>query len=376
MARSKRRGRGEGAVFYSEAKKGWIGRAVIGVKANGKPLIKEVMAQTQGEVLKKMRKAEEDAKQGLVGDAAKMTTGQYLDHWLNNVAKPSVEPGTWESYERCVRLHIRPRIGAILLAQLRKVHVEKMFADMQREGMSGGNAKKVSEVLSTALQHAVGDDSLPLKNNPGSLAAKPKPTPEQIVPFTPDEIMQIRLAAMGHRLEALFALAISTGAREGELLGLGWECVDIDNSTISIQRTLDQATGAFRLKKPKSERGRRVIDIPKFALAALVEHRKAMFKEGNLSAPVVFCTGTGNFIGRGNFIKKIYKKLIAKAEVAYRKFHTFRHTHVSELLSRGESVVDVGRRIGDRPEVVLKTYAHFIPGAGKKIASRLEDMYG
>jgi integrase len=64
------------------------------------------------------------------------------------------------------------------------------------------------------------------------------------------------------------------------------------------------------------------------------------------------------------------------SEVPYRKFHTFRHTHVSELLARGESVVDVARRIGDRPDVVLKIYAHFIPGAGKRIATRLEEMYG
>src|SRR5262245_8682421 len=94
MAR-RRRGRGEGAVFYSESKRGWIGRAVIGVKPSGKPLVKEVMARTKGEVLAKMRKAEEDAREGRIGDAAKMTTGQYLEHWLNNVAKPTVGLSTW-----------------------------------------------------------------------------------------------------------------------------------------------------------------------------------------------------------------------------------------------------------------------------------------
>jgi integrase len=375
-SKRKRRGRGEGSVFYSESKRAWIGRATIGVKPDGKPLVKEVMAQTQGGVLKKMRKTEDDAREGRIGDGAKMTTAQYLQHWLANVAKPTVELSTWASYERCLRLHLVPRIGGILLANLRKLHVEALFADLQRNGMSGGNAKKVSEVLSTALQHAVGDDSLPLKKNPAALAAKPKPEAEEIVPFTPDEIMRIRLAVMGHRLEALFALAISTGAREGELLGLGWEYVDLEDGTISIQRTLDQATGGFRLKEPKSKRGRRVVDIPRFAVQALAEHRKAMLKEGGLAAKVVFCTRTGHFISKSSFVRQVYAKVLAKAEVPYRKFHTFRHTHVSELLSRGESVVDVARRIGDRPEVILKTYAHWIPGAGKKIAHRLEEMYG
>jgi integrase len=273
-------------------------------------------------------------------------------------------------------LHLIPGIGGILLAQLRKVHVEKLYADLQKGGMSGGNAKKVSEVLSTALEHALGDDSLPLKKNPAALAAKPKPEAEEIVPFTPDEILRIRLAVMGHRLEALFALAISTGAREGELLGLGWEYVDLENATINIQRTLDQSTEGFRLKEPKSKRSRRIVDIPKFAVEALAEHRKTMLKEGNVSASVVFCTRTGHFISKSSFVRQVYARMLAKAEVPYRKFHTFRHTHVSELLSRGESVVDVARRIGDRPEVILKTYAHWIPGAGKKIAARLEEMYG
>jgi integrase len=91
---------------------------------------------------------------------------------------------------------------------------------------------------------------------------------------------------------------------------------------------------------------------------------------------VVFCTTTRNYIAKANFIRKVYRPLLVKAEVPYRKFHTFRHTHASELLARGESVVDVARRLGDSPEVVLRTYAHFIPGSGPRIAKRLEEMYG
>src|SRR4051794_4386758 len=101
MAR-KRRGRGEGAVFYSESKDTWIGRAVVGVLPNGKPKLKEVTAKTKGEVLTKMKKAETDANAGRLGDAAAMTAGQYFQHWLDNVAKPSVEVSTWQAYERCV----------------------------------------------------------------------------------------------------------------------------------------------------------------------------------------------------------------------------------------------------------------------------------
>jgi integrase len=374
MAR-KRRGRGEGAVFFSQSKNSWVARAIIGLRPDGKPLLKEVTAQTKGEVLAKMRKAEEDARAGRVGDTVKMTVGQYLAHWLENTAKPSVEPGTWTSYERCVRLHLTPRVGGISLLQLRPLHVEALFAQMQRDGVSGGNTKKVSEVLSTALEHAVRVEMLP--SNPAAPVAKPKTDGEEIVPFTQEEIDRICLAAAEHRLEALFVLAICTGAREGELLGLGWDHVNLDERTIFIQRTLDHSANGFRLKeKPKSERGRRVVDLPSFAVQALAEHRKRMLKEGLLSAPVLFCTKTGHFISKSSFIKQVHRPMLVRASVPYRKFHTFRHTHVSRLLAAGESLVDVAQRVGDRPEVILKTYAHWIPGAGKRIAGRLEEMYG
>src|SRR5262249_18000217 len=93
--RGKRRGRGEGGVFYSEAKGCWIARAAVGVQPSGKPRYKEVSAQTQGQALTKKRQAEEDAKAGRLPEGKPMTVGQYLTHWQDNVAKPSVRETTW-----------------------------------------------------------------------------------------------------------------------------------------------------------------------------------------------------------------------------------------------------------------------------------------
>lgn len=372
MPRS-RRARNEGTAFYSESKACWIGRVVVGLQPNGKPKYREVGGQTQAEVLRKMKKVEADAGAGRL-DVDGMTFAKFIDHWLNNVSKPSVEATTWDSYERCVRLHLVPRLGGIKLAELRPLHVEKFFADMQKDGVSGGNAKKISEVLGTALEHAVRVDVM--RSNPAASVPKPKTAAIEILPFTVDEIAAIRKQATGHRLEALFALAIGTGAREGELLALGWEHVNFEAGTIHVQRTLATVENAFVLKKPKSTRANRVIELPSFAVELLAAHRKAMVAQGNGRAATIFCTRKGNPIARTNFVRKVHMPLLEAAGVPYRKFHTFRHTHVSELLHRGESVVDVARRIGDRPEVILKTYAKFIPGNGARIASRLQEMYG
>jgi integrase len=369
----RRRGRGEGAVFYSASKGCWVARAVVGVKPSGSPKYREVTAKSKGDVLAKKTRLQQDAAAGRLNETSGMTAGQYLGHWLENTARPSVAPTTWASYERCVRLHLIPRIGGIRLAQLRPVHVESLFRDMQRDGMSGGNSKKVSEVLSTALQHATRIGALLV--NPAGPVAKPRPGAHEIVPFTPEEIGRIRAAAVGHRLEGLILLAISTGAREGELLALGWEHVDWDHGEIHIRRSLAQLKGGFLLKEPKSQRGRRGVEVPGFVMHALRHRQREALAEGTHSAPAVFCTKTGNFIGKSNFIRQVYALLLARAGVVYRKFHTFRHTHVSELLAGGEDVLEVARRVGDRPEVILKTYAHRLPRDRGRIVRRLEEMY-
>ena len=344
MSRPKktRRGRGEGAVFYSESKGWWIGRAIVGVKPNGKPLYREVTAKTKGAALTKKQKAEEAARSGALTDTDRMTLGQFLDHWLTNVSKPSVAITTWESYERCARLHLKPKIGGVRMAQLRPAHVEALFAELQRDGMTGGNAKKVSQVLSTALEHAGRTDLV--VRNPAASIPKPRAPEVEIIPFMPPEIARIRKAAAGHRLEALFALAICTGARQGELLGLNWANLDLGNAVINISRSLAMANNAFFLKELKSKRGRRKVEIPGFAVTALRNHQKRMLAEGNHKAPVVFCTKTGHFISKSSFVRHMYKPLLEQAGVPYRKFHTFRHTHPSELLSRGESVVGAADR--------------------------------
>jgi hypothetical protein len=169
----KRRVRGERAVFYSESKCCWVARAIIGGRPDGRPKYKEVTARTQGQALAKMRAAEADAGAGRLTLGNPLTVGEHLDHWLNNSSKTAVHESTWNSYERVVRLHLKPYIGGIKLAQLRPAHLEILFAYLTKAGVSKGNAKKVSEVLSTALQHAVRFGLIP--SNPITPVPKPRP---------------------------------------------------------------------------------------------------------------------------------------------------------------------------------------------------------
>jgi integrase len=241
--------------------------------------------------------------------------------------------------------------------------------------MSGGNAKKCDEVLSTALEHAARTDLIRTAPT-AKLRSKPKASPPELSLFTREEVSRIREAAVDTRLGALFILAIATGAREGELLALQWPDIDFERRLARIVRALAaEKGGGFRLKEPKSERGRRTLELPAFAVEALHEHRKAMVAEGNAAAPV-FSTKTGNYLGKSNFIRQVYRPMLARAGVRYRKFHTFRHTHASDLLAAGRDLVWVAARLGDTKEVVLKTYSHLIHRQDGGDAQFLDCLYG
>jgi integrase len=370
--RRKRRARGEGAVFWSESKQCWVARAVVGAKANGSPRYRECRARTQAEALAKKRSAEEQAKAGY-GITDRYTVAEYCNHWLENVIRPKRAAGTTVSYSRCIRVHIAKRIGGVKLAALRPPHVEGMFAAMLSEGCSKGNAEKVFEVLTAALNHATKTGVIP--KNPAAVVDRPKSDAREVTPFTPEEVRAIRQAAAGCRLESAVLMALGTGMRQGEILGVAWPDIDLEASTLSVQTSLCMADG-FRLKGPKSKNGRRVIDLPRFVFDSLQRHRQAMLREGNIGSQTVFCTGGGNFINRSWFNRRVWIPLLKKAGVPYKKFHTCRHTVASELLSAGISVTEVARRLGDSVLVVLRTYGHYLPRAGRAVAEKLEELYG
>src|SRR5262245_58544068 len=147
----KRRGRGEGAVFFAESKDAWVGRVIIGARPDGQPHYQEVTARTKGDVLARMRQVEKEVQSGR---PARITVGAYFGHWLHNVARPAVEATTWEVYARTVRVHIVPRLGGLHLAQVTPQQVEAFFAGLHKDDVRGLLARKVSQVLSNALRHA------------------------------------------------------------------------------------------------------------------------------------------------------------------------------------------------------------------------------
>jgi len=163
--------------------------------------------------------------------------------------------------------------------------------------------------------------------------------------------------------------------RQGELFALAWGDIDFDGGALQVRRTLEELKGKLRLKETKSRKGRRV-DLPRFALDALHEHRKAMLAEGHGKAPV-FCDAAGGYLRRPNVRQRSFTPLLKAAGLPAVRFHDLRHTAATLLLTQGVHPKIVSERLGHASiEITLNVYSHCLPTLQREAASKLDRLFG
>ena len=185
-------------------------------------------------------------------------------------------------------------------------------------------------------------------------------------------------ASCGNRFEALYALAVTAGLRIGELLGLKWEDVDLDDETLHVRRTKSQAKSGPTFNTPKNGKGRR-LRLTRRAAEALRSHKATQnaerLKLGDLweDYGLVFCTHTGKPLDFRNVATASFKPLLKKAGLPDIRFHDLRHTCATLLLSRGHHPKLVQELLGHASvAMTLDRYSHVLPGMGDQTAAAME----
>ena len=168
--------------------------------------------------------------------------------------------------------------------------------------------------------------------------------------------------------EALYILALSTGMRLGEILGLHWKHVDFERRTIQIEQ---QLTEKRLLAPPKSKAALRTIAIGDRCITALRDHQKRQFRNGLRPSMLVFTSTTGTPLFGNNFTNRLFLKAITKAKVPRIRFHDLRHTFASLRLAKGDNIKMLAVTLGhDDPALTLRTYAHLMDGQQREAADR------
>ena len=239
MARKKaespsRSRRGDGSVYQHKSGK-WVGEASIGLRADGGRDRRYVYADTREEAQAALRKLLHERDRGLLADPGKQTVGQFLTAWLEDVVKPSVRPNTYLSYAGVVNKHINPVLGKIRLTKLSPQHLQRFYREKQDEGLTR-TVRLCHSVLHRSLGQATKWNLIP--RNPASLVDPPKVPQKEFRPLSPEQAGRLLEAAEGDRFYALYVLAITCGLRQGELLGLTWENVDLDKGTLQVRYQL------------------------------------------------------------------------------------------------------------------------------------------
>ena len=295
-----------------------------------------------------------------------------MDRWLATV-KSSVAPGTHARYKSTIEHQIKPFIGGVRLSRIEPIHVEQLFVMLESKGFSPQAIQFAGLRLVTALQHAV---RLGLAQiNAAREIDRPTVPKTELRCWDAEEANMFLKAARAHRLSALYVLALSTGMRQGELLGLQWADVDFDGAVVTVRRSLEELHGKLRLKQTKTGNSRR-IDLPPFAVDALRDHRVAMLTEGHIKGQV-FCAPAGGFIRKGNLYDRSFLPLLEEAGVPRIRFHDMRHTCATLLLQAGENVKVVSERLGHKNiATTLGTYSHVLPTMQKGAADKLQVLFG
>ena len=354
------------------------------------------------------------------------TVEQWLNHWLENIARPSVRYKTYVGYRTAVYKHLIPGVGAHRLDRLEPEHLEKLYARMQADGLKAGTAHQVHRTARTAFGEAF--KRRRITRNPAEFAKPPRVDEEEVEPFEAEEIDRLLRLALEKRNGVRFVVALALGIRQGEALGLKWSRLDEATKTLRISKALQRRTwqhgcddphacGArYHKTKPckaelqkasaacpppcppdcisharwcpqrhggglvdadvKSKAGRRGIALPDELFILITEHRKVQNRERELAGSEwheghwMFAQPTGKPIDPRRDQYE-WKALLEEAGVREARLHDARHTAATVLLLLGvpeRAVMDI---MGWSNSAMVKRYAHVTARLRRDIADRL-----
>ena len=374
-----KRGNGEGSIYRRKDGR-WVGQYLV-YTAQG-PKYRYIYGKTRADVSKRLTKAMADRDDGLVFDAGALTIGEYLERWLADTVRGTVRVSTFERHEQIIRTHLAPALGRVKLKTLTPAHVRSLHREKLDAGLAPATVRKIHSTLHKALSQAVADGLIP--RNAADVKA-PRPAPEEIRPLSEAEARAFLEAAgkVEDRFEALYVLAITTGLRRGELLGLRWDDADLLRGTLRVGRALVREGGRHELGETKTRRGRRRVHLTPRTVAALKAHRRRQLEERMRLSDLykdqglIFATSVGTPLNPENLVKRSFKPLLKKAGIQEIRFHDLRHTCATLLLCRGVHPKIVQELLGHATiAMTLDTYSHYLPSMGDLASGAMRHAFG
>lgn len=360
----------------------WEARYTVGFDpGTGKQVQRSISGKTQKEVRQKLQAATSAIAAGTYVAPCKMTLGQWLDIWKAEYLG-GVKPLTLKDYYIQIDAHIKPALGAVRLDGLEPHMIQRFYNTMSdREGnpLSPKTIKNVHGVLHKALQQAIANGYI--SQNPSSACVLPKVQKPEIKPLEPSEIALFLKEADKDSYGNLFTVAIFTGMRQGELLGLSWENVDFANGVIHVKQQLQCKDGEYFFCTPKSGKGRTITPASIVMEALQQEWRNQRFASMEAGEAwdnpnnLVFTDALGKNLVRRTVVKH-FKAVAQRVGIPDARFHDLRHSFAVTSLQAGDDIKTVQANLGHvTAAFTLDVYGHVTEKMKRDSATRMQKFY-
>lgn len=365
-----KRAAGEGSVYKRGDR--WVAQVGSGKNRTYKSF------DTQREANRWGSKMVEQIRQGLLTLRNKISLSKFLDDWLV-IARSSIRPNTSLQYTQIVHKHIVPTLGNILLRELQADHVQRLYTEKLASGVSPRSTRLIHAVLHRALNHALKQGLV--SRNVSDAATLPKVPRKEMKTLDDYQVRQLIQATDDVQMQVLFWIAVTTGLRKGEILGLKWSDLDWQTRKLQIQRQVQRRAGeGLIFCEPKSASGRRVVVLGEKTLDRLREHREAQYQKriqvGDLwqDFDLIFTSPIGTPLDQSK-VSKVYKECLSKTGLPMIRFHDLRHTAATMMLQQGIHPKVVQERLGHSDiSLTLNTYSHVLPSMQDEAAEKMDEL--
>lgn len=363
----------------------WEARYTLGIDpGTGKQIQKSVYGKTQKEVRQKLTAITAEIDSGVYQEPCKMTVNEWLDIWLKDY-QIGVKDSTAYLYERQAKLYLRPALGNIPLETLKAHAVQRLYNSLSQEhdgqpALSAKTIKNIHGVLHKALKQAVLIGYL--RTNPTEACILPRIIRKEMHPLEEDQVAVFLREVQGHPHEYLYKIALFTGLREGEVLGLGWEHIDLENGILTVKRQLrreQKKGGEYYFSPPKNNKSRCLTLAPSviqlFRLQKLEQNSMRMeagdaWEEHGL----IFTNQTGGYLSYRT-VYDCFKRIVRNIGAPATRFHDLRHTFAVASIKSGDDIKTVQENLGHATAAfTLDVYGHVTKQMKQDSAERMEQF--
>lgn len=369
LKKRSRRLKGEGSIFFDERRGTFVALFSLGKDEAGQRIRRKLRAPTRAELQRRI--ADEKAKGGgSIRARPKGTVAEYIERWLDDL-QANRAANTYAQYKWLLESYVVPHLGPKRVDAVDVDDIKALYKRLRRDGVTPSVLAAVATRVRTLFELARRERKILF--NPAAIVDKPRHQPRETKYLDAEQAARFLLAARKDRLEAFYVLALTAGLRLGELAGLHWDDVALDEGFLSVRHQLVEVSGALSITPTKTSRSRRRVELGALAIEALQRRRAAYECEAH-GAALVFTTPTGEPLRRSNLRKRSFQPIADAAGVPELTIHGLRHACASLMAATSATPKTIQEVLGHATvQMTLDRYSHLLPTLQHEAVTQLDE---